>query len=88
MMLDFTPIETWIMHPDQLQAAFDRSGPGDIIVYSVGDLGHERQTTRGWSKEWTDLSADLAYGLSESGCASLAQKKLAPNKYEYWLVKR
>lgn len=87
-MLDVTPIETWIMHPDQLQAAFDRSATGDVLIYAVGDLAHERQTTRGWAKEWTDKSADLAYGLSENGSAVLTQKKLAPNRYEYWLVKR
>lgn len=88
MMLDVTPIETWIMHPEQLQAAFDRSAPGDVLLYAVGDLAHHRQTTKGYTKDWIDRSADLAYAMSEEGSALLTQKKLAPNKYEYLLVKR
>lgn len=81
-------IETWVLPADQLEKLFDNVKRGDVIVYAVGDIAHERWRARG--KLWADVetTAELAYHLWRVGEAELTQKKLAPNKYEYRLVKR
>jgi hypothetical protein len=81
-------IETWILSAPQLQSQFDRVAPGTVIVYAVGDLGYERQATRGWQREYTDDAANLAYSLAKQGLADVTQKRLGPHKHEYWLTKR
>ena len=91
-MLDIvTPrkaIETWTMSVTDLGGLFWKAEPGSVIVYAVGDLGHERQVSGGHAWAQADGVAKYAYGLFEEGKADLTQKKLAPNKYEYWCVKR
>lgn len=88
-MNDMTFNETWVLSPDEFEAAFNNMPRGDVLVYCVGDLAYSRATlTRG--KEWANLqlTASMAYDKWKRGDAShLWQKKLGPSHYEYRIIK-
>jgi predicted NUDIX family phosphoesterase len=79
---------TWVMYHEQLAHTFERIHPGTCVVYAVGDLSFARETRRGAAARDARTTAKLAYTLSEDGHASLCQKRLGDNRFEYRLIKR
>jgi hypothetical protein len=87
-------IETWTLTPAQLEAVFEKSQRGDVIVYAVGDLGYSRQIRRSETWAQTEDTAALAYEMYRTGEADLTQKhcrdgtgQVIPHTYEYRIHK-
>jgi hypothetical protein len=78
--------ETEFVDLEHLVHWFFASPPGAVLIYAIGDVGTDRR--RAGRFDPLNAVADEVFRWQKQGRALLFQRKLAPSRYEYRIIRQ